>query len=452
MQLIASDHKRVVVGLGMTGLSCARYLGSKQQPFSVVDSRNNPPGLADFKNEFPDVDIYLGDITEQSLHGADELVVSPGVALEEPAIKKAIDAGVLVCGDIDLFRREAQAPIIAITGSNGKSTVTSLVGEMVIRDDKTVAVGGNIGVPALDLLAEAVPDFYVLELSSFQLERSEPLEVEVATVLNLSADHMDRYTSLQVYHNAKHKIFRGCRQLVINRDDNLTQPLLSEGVKVWSFGLGKPDFLGFGIIKKDGDEFLAFEFESLMPVTSLKMVGRHNIENALAALAIGRAVGLSFPAMLEVLKEFKGLPHRCQYVAELNAVRFYNDSKGTNVGATVAAISGFESSARKVVLIAGGEGKGADFSPLLPVVKKYCSAVVLLGESAVDIKQLLADEVSVVLSADMSNAVAEAKKLAVDGDVVLLSPACASFDMFENYQHRGNAFAQAVADLAREAC
>jgi UDP-N-acetylmuramoylalanine--D-glutamate ligase len=270
--------------------------------------------------------------------------------------------------------------------------------------------------------------------------------------LNISADHMDRYADMQAYHLAKHKIFRGCRQVVINRSDSLTRPLLSDAVKVWSFGLGRPDFHGFGILEKDGDEFLAFEFESLMPVSSLKIAGRHNIENALAALAIGRAVGLSFPAMLEVLKEFKGLPHRCQYVAELNAVRFYNDSKGTNVGATVAAISGFESSARKVVLIAGGEGKGADFSPLLSVVKEYCRAVVLLGESAGDLEQLLGDEVSVVISADMTQAVAEAKKLAVDGDVVLLSPACASFDMFENYQHRGNAFAQAVADLDREAC
>lgn len=447
MELIATDHKRVLIGLGMTGLSCARYLNSRKQPFSMVDSRENPPGLEDFKSEFPDVELHLGGISDHSLLGADELVVSPGVALEEPAIARAIDAGAMVCGDIDLFRREASAPIIAITGSNGKSTVTTLVGEMVRRDDKKVAVGGNIGVPALDLLAGDSPDFYVLELSSFQLERSEALMAEVATVLNLSEDHMDRYEGMQGYHQAKHKVFRGCRQVVINRNDDLTRPLQVEGVKVWSFGLDKPDFHGFGLIEKDGVEYLAFEFEALMPVSGLKMAGRHNVENALAALAIGRAVGLSFPPMLEVLAEFKGLSHRCQYVAEFNAVRFYNDSKGTNVGATVAAINGFDTGVGKVILIAGGEGKGADFAPLLPAVQNHCRAVIVLGEAAAELSRLLQGTATVVLAADMNEAVVAAASMASESDVVLLSPACASFDMFDNYQQRGNVFAQAVENL-----
>lgn len=448
MELVATDHKRVLVGLGMTGLSCARYLANKQKLFSMVDSREDPPCLEEFKKEFPEVELHLGEISDLSLRGANELVVSPGVALEVPAIAKAMAAGVTVCGDIDLFRRESKAPIIAITGSNGKSTVTTLVGEMVARDDKKVLVGGNIGVPALELLALETPDFYVLELSSFQLERSEVLAAEVATVLNISADHMDRYADLQAYHQAKHKIFRECKQVVVNRSDSLTRPLVPEGVKVWSFGLDRPDFHGFGLIIKQDVEYLAFEFETLMPVAELKIAGRHNIENALAALAIGRAVGLSFPPMLEVLAEFKGLPHRCQYVDEQKAIRYYNDSKGTNVGATVAAINGFGGGAVKVVLIAGGESKDADFNPLIVAVKNHCRAVVLIGDAADELERLLVGVVHTVIATGMDQAVREAAGLSNEGDVVLLSPACASFDMFENYQQRGNAFVAAVHSLA----
>ncbi len=445
---MAVEQKRVVVGLGLTGLSCARYLESRQQIFSVVDSREHPPGLEAFKNEFPKIELHLGGISDESLAGADELVVSPGVALDEPAIARAIAAGVVVCGDVDLFRREAVAPIIAITGSNGKTTVTTLVGEMIARDDKKVAVGGNIGIPALELLAVESPDFYLLELSSFQLERSRPLNAEVATVLNLSADHMDRYPTMLAYHQAKHQIFKGCKQIIVNRADDLTRPLVGDGVKVWSFGLDKPDFNGFGLIEKEGVEYLAFEFETLMPVSGIKIIGKHNIENALAALALGRAVGLSFSAMLAVLADFNGLPHRCQLVAERENVRFYNDSKGTNVGATVAAVAGFETIAGKVVLIAGGDGKDADFSSLSAVIKKYCRAVVLIGQAAAEIAKIIPTGVSVTVSTDMTAAVAAAAALAEAGDVVLLSPACASFDMFDNYQHRGDFFTAAVNHLS----
>ena len=338
MQIIAKDNKCVVVGLGLTGLSCARFLASKSIPFSVVDSRTNPPGLEQLQQEFPGVAVSTGEITDESLQGANEIVISPGVALTEPAISRAIEAGVAYCGDIDLFRREAKAPIVAITGSNGKSTVTALVGEMAKAAGKNVAVGGNIGVPALELLAEKEPDLYVLELSSFQLERAQPLNAEVATVLNISADHMDRYSNLESYHRAKHRIFFGCKQVVVNTADDLTKPLVGEEVKYWHFGLGQPDFKGFGLIKEGEQEFLAFQFEKLMPVTELKIVGRHNIENALAALALGHAAGLPFAAMLSALKSFNGLEHRCQFVDSINGVKYYNDSKATNVGAAVAAI------------------------------------------------------------------------------------------------------------------
>lgn len=448
MQIIASDNKQVVVGLGVTGLSCARYLAGKHKKFSVVDSRDAPPGLDAFKIEFPDVPLFLGEISDEALQGADRLVVSPGVALTEPAIHRAIDSGVKVCGDIDLFRDEAEAPIVAITGSNGKSTVTTLLGEMAENAGVSVAVGGNLGVPALDLLADTDTELFVLELSSFQLERAGSLDVEAATVLNISADHMDRYPNLVAYHQAKHRIFRGCKQAIINRGDPLSRPLVADDVVQWSFGIDKPDFRGFGIIREHEVDYLAFEFETLMPVSELKMVGRHNVENALAALALGKAVGLSFASMLETLRTFNGLPHRCQYVSTVNKVRFYNDSKGTNVGAAIAAIGGLQTVADRVVLIAGGEAKGADFKPLLPVFKNNLRGLVLIGDAASLLQELAAGHVAIELAESMHDAVALAAAMAEPGDAVLLSPACASFDMFDNYQQRGDVFVASVASLA----
>ncbi|MCP3906656.1 MAG: UDP-N-acetylmuramoyl-L-alanine--D-glutamate ligase [Oceanicoccus sp.] len=450
MQLIATDNKQVVIGLGVTGLSCVRYLAANNKPFSVVDSRENPPGLEAFRAEFPDINLTLGDITEASLAGADELVVSPGVAIDEPAIVKAVAKGAHVCGDIDLFCRAVDVPVIAITGSNGKSTVTTLVGEMIKRSGKRVAVGGNIGTPALDLLAEETPDIYVLELSSFQLERSEKLAVDVATVLNVSADHMDRYKNLLSYHQAKHRIFRGCKKVVINRADPLSRPLLAEEVDVFTFGLNDSDINGFGLINDEGIESLAYQFKPLMPVSALKMVGRHNIENALAAMALCRAVGIEVGPMLDVLREFNGLEHRCQYAGEYRGVRFYNDSKGTNVGAAIASINGLKDSANNIVLIAGGDAKGADFAPLLPVLKGVVSVMVVIGNAAQVLTDLCKEVLQVVKADSMESAVNKAASLATEGDVVLLSPACASFDMFNNYQHRGDVFVAAVQQLSTE--
>jgi len=435
------------VGLGLTGLSCARYLASKKQVFSVVDSRDNPPGLAEFKAEFPAVQLSLGVISDEALAGAAQLIVSPGVALDEPAIAKAMAAGVPVCGDIDLFCAEVTAPIIGITGANGKSTVTTLLGEMAARAGKRVAVGGNIGTPVLDLLKETTPDLYILELSSFQLERAGNLNLDVVTVLNISADHMDRYPNLLAYHQAKHRIFRGCNKVVVNRADPLTRPLLAEGVSVVTFGLDRPGFNDFGLLVEAGVEYLAYRFDVLLPVSQLKIVGRHNIENALAALALGHSAGLEMAPMLEALQAFSGLSHRCQFVGELNGVRFYNDSKGTNVGAAIAAIHGLVDGANKIVLIAGGVAKGADFSPLLDVLRKHVRSVVLIGESAQQLAQLCGSDVVTVRANTMQQAVEMAAAQSVTGDVVLLSPACASFDMFENYQHRGESFCQAATAL-----
>jgi len=447
MLAVATNNQQVIVGLGVTGLSCARYLSRMQQPFSVVDSRVNPPGLETFRKEFPSVSVSLGDISDADLQNASRLLVSPGIGLDQPAIARAIDSGIIVCGDIDLFCEEAKAPIAAITGSNGKTTVTTLVGLMAERCGRSAAVGGNIGVPALDLLLEPEPDMYVLELSSFQLERADVLGFEAATVLNISADHMDRYPDLSTYRRAKYRIFNHCKKKIINRADPLAAPYCGEDLDVLSFGLDRPGLKGFGLIDVNGVEYLAYQTEPLMAVGALKMVGRHNIENALAALALGFAMGLEFSLMTEVLSEFSGLDHRCQLVGEYQQIKYYNDSKGTNVGAAIAAIEGLAAVAKKVILIAGGEGKGADFSPLLPVLKQFARAIVVIGEASEQLLKLCGDEIIALRASSMQQAVEKAAMLAVSGDAVLLSPACASFDMFENYEHRGDVFCAAVSLL-----
>jgi UDP-N-acetylmuramoylalanine--D-glutamate ligase len=379
---------------------------------------------------------------------ADELYVSPGLALATPALQAAAARGVKLSGDIDLFARNAKAPIVAISGSNAKSTVTTLVGEMAAAAGKRVAVGGNLGTPALDLLSDDV-ELYVMELSSFQLETTHDLGAEVATVLNVSEDHMDRYSGLPAYHLAKHRIFRGAKQVVVNRQDALSRPLMGEGLPCWTFGLGKPDFKAFGIREENGEKYLAFEFQNLMPVRELKIRGAHNQSNALAALALGHAVGLPFDAMLSSLRTFGGLEHRCQWVRDLDGVSYYNDSKATNVGAALAAIEGLGADIDgKLLLIAGGDGKGADFKDLKGPVAEHCRAVVLLGRDADLIAAALGDAVPQVRASSLDDAIAQCRALAQPGDAVLLSPACASFDMFKNYEERGHLFARAVEALA----
>lgn len=448
MSLISTDKQRIIVGLGVTGLSVARYLAGRDLPFAVCDTRANPPGLDKLKRFAPMADLYLGELDAQLLSSADELIVNPGIALSTPAIQAAMQAGVKVVGDIELFARAADAPVVAITGSNAKSTVTTLLGLMAEKAGKGVAVGGNIGTPALDLLDEQ-PDLYVLELSSFQLETTDALNAEVAVVLNVSEDHMDRYADLAAYHLAKHRIFRGARQVVINRDDPLTRPLVADQLPCWSFGLDKPDFKGFGLIEQDGEKYLAFEFTALMPVSELKTSGAHNQANALAALALGHAAGLPMAAMLQALRDFAGLPHRCQWVGQHAAVDYYDDSKATNVGAALAAIEGFGGDLQgKQVLIAGGDGKGADFSALVGPISRHCRAVVLLGRDADRLEQVLTGQVPLHRVSSLEEAVTAAAALAQPGDAVLLSPACASLDMFSNFEERGRLFAAAVGRLS----
>ncbi|WP_313500410.1 UDP-N-acetylmuramoyl-L-alanine--D-glutamate ligase [Stutzerimonas nitrititolerans] len=445
--LIASDQFRIVVGLGKSGMSVVRQLARRGQPFAVVDTRANPPELATLQAQYPEIEVRCGELDVDFLCRASELLVSPGLAVSTPALQAAAARGVKLSGDIELFAREARAPIVAITGSNAKSTVTTLVGEMAQAAGRKVAVGGNLGTPALDLLNDDV-ELYVLELSSFQLETTEQLNAEVATCLNVSEDHMDRYAGLPAYHQAKHRIFRGARQVVVNRDDRLSRPLVGEEVPVWSFGLGKPDFKGFGLIEENGEKHLAFQFEALMPARELKMRGAHNQSNALAALALGHAVGLPFAAMLQTLRTFAGLPHRCQWVGERAGVSYYDDSKATNVGAALAAIGGLGADIDgKLVLIAGGDGKGADFSALREPIARYCREVILLGRDAGRLASVLQDAVALKRVQGLEEAVQRAAECALSGDAVLLSPACASLDMFRNFEERGRLFAAAVEAL-----
>nr|WP_283246530.1 UDP-N-acetylmuramoyl-L-alanine--D-glutamate ligase [Pseudomonas insulae] len=445
--MIASDQFRIVVGLGKSGMSLVRFLARQGVRFAVADTRANPPELATLQRDYPQVEVRCGELDVDFLSRANELYVSPGLAVSTPALQEAAARGTKLSGDIDLFARHAKAPIVAITGSNAKSTVTTLVGEMAVAAGKRVAVGGNLGTPALDLLSDDV-ELYVIELSSFQLETTDQLQAEVATCLNVSEDHMDRYSGLPAYHLAKHRIFRGVRQVVVNRDDALSRPLVSDEVPVWSFGLGKPDFKRFGLLEEDGVKYLAFQFDKLLPVSELKIRGAHNQSNALAALALGHAVGLPMPAMLQALREFGGLDHRCQWVGERKGVNYYNDSKATNVGAALAAIDGLGADIDgKLVLIAGGDGKGADFSALRAPVAKFCRAVVLLGRDAELIAAALGAAVPLVRVQSLDEAVARCAELAESADAVLLSPACASLDMFKNFEERGRLFAQAVEAL-----
>ncbi|MBB3104642.1 UDP-N-acetylmuramoyl-L-alanine--D-glutamate ligase [Azomonas macrocytogenes] len=445
---IASSQLRIVVGLGKSGMSVVRHLASRNLPFAVADTRATPPELATLRRDFPGVEVRCGELDVEFLCQAGELLVSPGLALAIPALQAAAAHGVRMSGDIDLFARQAEAPILAITGSNAKSTVTTLVGEMARVAGRKVAVGGNLGTPALDLL-DAEIDLYVLELSSFQLETTEALGAEVATCLNVSEDHMDRYRDLVAYRQAKQRIFQNARQMVVNRGDPASQPdSFPSRIPVWSFGLDAPDANGFGLLEHKGEKYLAFESEVLMPVRELTIRGAHNQANALAALAMGYATGLPMASMLEALRTFAGLPHRCQWVGKHHGVNYYDDSKATNVGAALAAIEGLGADIPgKLVLIAGGDGKGADFSFLRDSVARRCRAVILLGRDADRLRLALEGAAPLEHVKTLDEAVWAASSLAVPGDAVLLSPACASLDMFKNFEERGRLFAAAVGGL-----
>jgi UDP-N-acetylmuramoylalanine--D-glutamate ligase len=440
--LSTAQQKTVIVGLGETGLSCARFLCRQGHDVIVVDSHNEPPALERLRSELPDVTVELGKIDPAVLAQADLLVVSPGVSLHQPAIADAVARGIPVVGDIELFSWYAEAPVAAITGSNGKSTVTTLIYEMARLAGRDVRIGGNIGIPVLDLLKADEPEFYVLELSSFQLETLSSLKPATAVVLNVSQDHMDRYQGMDEYVGVKRRIYQNAQAKVINLDDCFIKDICQPTEGCLRFSLSTPaTCFDFGLRQDQGRAWLAKGDELLMPVAELKLVGMHNVANALAALAMGVAIGLPMSAMLEVLRQFGGLPHRCQWIAEDQGINWYNDSKATNVGAAIAAITGMEN---KVVLIAGGQGKGQDFTLLRAAIAAKGRAVILIGQDAPQIKAALNDVVPVKFAANLGEAVSVAHDLAESGDAVLLSPACASFDMFSGYEDRGEQFVAAV--------
>ncbi len=439
--------KALVVGLGATGLSCARYLAGRGVQVAVADSRAEPPGLDQLRAEQPDVALFLGDFDPALFARAELLVLSPGVPLSTPAVQAAIAHNVPVVGDVELFARAARAPIAAITGSNGKSTVTTLLGEMAGAAGRQVAVGGNLGTPVLDLLDDAV-DLYVVELSSFQLETTHSLRAAVASVLNISADHMDRYRGLADYAATKARVMEGAEIGVYNADDERVMAMPGPDDALF-FTLGEPTGPEvFGMRAIDGVDWLCRGEEPVLCAGDLLMPGRHNQANALAALAMGTALGLAADAMLAALRGFRGLAHRTEFVAEIDGVRWYNDSKGTNVGACIAALEGLHGGGEpRTVLIAGGDCKDADFDALADVAARCARQVILIGRDAPLIEQALAGRVPQQRVASLEEAVQRAAALARPGDRVLLSPACASFDMFSGYAERGERFTAAVRRL-----
>jgi UDP-N-acetylmuramoylalanine--D-glutamate ligase len=442
-----TSSRVLVVGLGKTGYSIARFLAERQIKFAVADSRENPPCLTELRETLPDAGVFLGGFQAAAFSAATHLIVSPGVALEEPEIATAARRGVAVLGDLDLFACVAKAPVIGITGSNGKSTVTTLAGLMAEAAGRKVKVGGNLGTPMLDLLDDSA-ELYVLELSSFQLERSALLEPAAATVLNLSPDHMDRYPDLPAYAAAKQRIFNGRGLMVLNRDDPAVAAMVDSarpcrwfGVEDWPENDAE-NFYGLRLI--DNEEWLVCRGIPLMKASEVRIQGRHNIANALASVALGEAMELPAEVMVSVLRKFGGLDHRMQWVAEFDGVTYINDSKATNVGACMAALAGLD---RKAVLLAGGDGKGADFRVLRQVVAEKVRAAVLMGRDAPLLESALHDLVSTVRVENMRQAVSAARDMAQPGDVVLLAPACASLDQYKDYQERGRMFAEAVRGL-----
>jgi UDP-N-acetylmuramoylalanine--D-glutamate ligase len=437
----SQQPRTLVVGLGKTGLSCARFLARKGVEVAVTDSREQPPCGEQLLQEAPDVPVFFGGFDAAVFNRAERIVVSPGVSVQIPLLVEARQRGIEIIGDIELFARTVQAPVIAITGSNGKSTVTTLVAAMARRAGFEVRAGGNLGTPALELIEENEPDLYVLELSSFQLETVYSLQPKAAVVLNVSPDHMDRYATLGLYAQAKQSIYKRAQHRIINRDDPLAAALAEQLSVHDVFGIDVPSAEGFALKDVKGVAWLTQDGDCLLPADQVRIPGRHNLSNALAALALGSAAAIPMPAMLQTLKEFKGLPHRTQWVAEANGLRWYNDSKATNIGAALAAIRGIPG---PIVLIAGGQGKGADFSELTAGVRDELRAAVLIGEDAALLASALEQKTPCHLATDLDEAVVQAQALAQPGDAVLLAPACASFDMFRDYAERGDVFMAAV--------
>ena len=439
------DKKYLVIGTGKTGISCIRHLHNKSIKFAVADTRPNPPDIEMLREQFPSIKFNCGAISDEIIDKYDVLVISPGISLNSLFIQYALKVGKEVIGDIELFAREAKAPIIAITGTNGKTTVTTLISKMAEASNKRVLTGGNIGTPALDLLIEPEPDLYVLELSSFQLQTTYSIKFKVALLLNITEDHIDHHGSMKKYIEAKFRIFNNCEYAIINKNIK-NKPSCRNTIQ---FSLSQPvSDNDYGITEKENNTFLSAGPENcFFNVCNLKIEGKHNRENALAAYAAGCAFGLDKEKMIQVLNEFEGIKHRCQFIRKIAGVKWYNDSKATNVGATLAAVQGLGTNSKNIILILGGVGKDADFSSLTPALKKFVKTVILFGRDADIIKKDIKDAANIISADSLIDVIKKAKTNSKAGDIILFAPACASFDMFNNYEHRGEEFMRLVQTL-----
>ena len=443
-------QRTLIVGLGVTGLSCLRHLADSDD-LIVADTRPRPPGLRQARAEHPQVDYRLG-VREFEPRGLDRVVMSPGLSLQSPLAQNILASGVPMLSDIDLFCRAVDEPIYAVTGSNGKSTVATMAGHVLTRLNHRPGVGGNLGEAALDVIRPDC-DCYVLELSSFQLERMQSYPYQAAAILNISADHLDRHGSLEAYVQAKQRIYHRAERVVSNRDDAATLPVrVGEGAETVTFGSDAAQAGHWGICERDGSGWLARGEEKVVEADRLPLIGAHNEANALAVLALvhgngqGRK-GTDLVALGEALLDYKGLPHRCERVAEIDGVTYVNDSKATNPGATQAALQSLGDRPGATVLIAGGDGKGTDFEPLGDAIARRVRRLVAFGQDGPAIVRAIGGRTRATYAQSLADAVRQAAKAAEPGDVVLLSPACASFDQFTDYQARGEAFRALVAEL-----
>lgn len=443
--------KVLVVGLGATGLSCVRFLDKRGVELAVTDTRENPPGLDVLREQYPHVAVFIGGFEQAAFERSDILVVSPGVAVAEPLLRTALQEGKKVIGDIEIFAICNTVPTVGITGSNGKSTVTKLVDDMARMANKKVVAGGNFGTPALDLLDNYYDaQLFVLELSSFQLETTSLLNTEVSALLNISEDHMDRYADITAYADAKARIFSHAQRVVYNRDDQNVVDIvngLPAALARTSFSLDENTGADFYAHQEDGTVWLMHRDAGLIRADELHIQGMHNVANVLAAMAIAHNLSLPMPAILQAATRFTGLPHRTQFITAINDVSWFNDSKATNVGATLAAINGMQD--RRLILFLGGQGKGQDFSPLAQALQKHVYQVFLYGQDAELIHRQIEGSTRLTMVADLKQGIESAQEITQAGDVVLFSPACASFDMFKNYEHRGEVFARLVGEIVR---
>ena len=442
------DKKILVVGLGTTGLSIVNYLNQAGMPLMVYDTRANPPKVLEFQKMFPTIPVYLENYPASLLDRVSKIITSPGVLPSSAIFQEAKILGIPIESDLDCLTGLVNAPIIGITGSNGKSTVTTLVGEMLIQQGLKVAVGGNLGTPVLDLYAACdTYDAWVLELSSFQLLKTRHIALKAASILNVSPDHIDYHGSLEAYTEAKHLIYKNANCIVYNREDVATYPKKHDKPMI-SFGLSAPGPRQWGIVDTPNGPAIAYENDIWVHTNDLNIKGKHHWQNIMAAIALAREIGVSKDTIQSVLKIFSGLKHRTQTICTHADVTYINDSKGTNLGASLAAIEGIGPTiSGRILLIAGGQGKGADFKPMRLSLEKYVRKVFLIGQDAKCLENDWQDSVEIMHCQNLAQAVYHSKTEAKSGDVVLLSPACASFDMFHDYQDRGEQFVQLVQDM-----